>query len=278
MPMSVPSTGSTASGWTRPAGPPPPRARSGSGIRRTSPRRCPSSSPWPRPGLAVGVKMGPGMPHDSVPRDCEAQWVSVGGDVTEVALWFNAVRRPAIRRAALLLGPAGRGGAHQRRGLRRRPGRPGGAGRGVPLRARRRRHPRRAGGRRRTPAGRAPRGRAHRLHLRPGTAGHPLCPGLQGPGGDAVQRQGAQGLGQGPAASACWTSRSAAPRSPRRSSASSCSPAGRTRQEQGKEQPPWSSPGSARSGWPSRWSRSRFGSLQPGCRIPTGFPEATGPA
>lgn len=58
-------------------------------------------------GRAVGVKMGPGMPHESVPADCEAQWVSVGGDVTEVALWFNAVRRPGIRRAALLLGPQG---------------------------------------------------------------------------------------------------------------------------------------------------------------------------
>lgn len=58
-------------------------------------------------GRAVGVKMGPGMPHDSVPADCEAQWVSVAGDVTEVALWFNAVRRPGIRRAALVLGPQG---------------------------------------------------------------------------------------------------------------------------------------------------------------------------
>jgi hypothetical protein len=58
-------------------------------------------------GRAVGVKMGPGMPHDSVPRGCEAQWVSVGGDVTEVALWFNAVRRPGVRRAALVLGPLG---------------------------------------------------------------------------------------------------------------------------------------------------------------------------
>lgn len=58
-------------------------------------------------GRAVGVKMGPGMPHDSVPADCEAQWVSVGGDVTEVALWFNAVRRPGVRRAALVLGPQG---------------------------------------------------------------------------------------------------------------------------------------------------------------------------
>lgn len=58
-------------------------------------------------GKAVGVKMGPGMPHESVPAGCEAQWVSVGGDVTEVTLWFNAVSRPGIRRAALLLGPQG---------------------------------------------------------------------------------------------------------------------------------------------------------------------------
>jgi THUMP domain-like/Methyltransferase domain len=58
-------------------------------------------------GRAVGVKMGPGIPHASVPGDCEAQWVSVGGDVTEVALWFNAVRRPGVRRAALVLGPQG---------------------------------------------------------------------------------------------------------------------------------------------------------------------------
>ncbi|MDQ0922665.1 hypothetical protein QF038_001173 [Pseudarthrobacter sp. W1I19] len=58
-------------------------------------------------GKAVGVKMGPGMPHDSVPAGCEAQWVSVAGDVTEVALWFNAVRRAGIRRAALVLGAAG---------------------------------------------------------------------------------------------------------------------------------------------------------------------------
>ena len=58
-------------------------------------------------GRAVGVKMGPGMPHDSVPARCEAQWVSVAGDVTEVALWFNAVRRPGVRRAALVLGALG---------------------------------------------------------------------------------------------------------------------------------------------------------------------------
>ena len=58
-------------------------------------------------GRSVGVKMGPGMPHDSVPAGCEPQWVSVGGDVTEVTLWFNDVARPGIRRAALVLGPQG---------------------------------------------------------------------------------------------------------------------------------------------------------------------------
>jgi hypothetical protein len=58
-------------------------------------------------GKAVGVKMGPGMPHESVPAGCEAQWVSVSGDVTEVTLWFNAVRRPGVRRAALVLGAQG---------------------------------------------------------------------------------------------------------------------------------------------------------------------------
>ncbi|HKU36332.1 MAG TPA: class I SAM-dependent methyltransferase [Paenarthrobacter sp.] len=58
-------------------------------------------------GRAIGVKMGPGMPHDSVPANCEAQWVSVSGDVTEVTLWFNAVARPGVRRAALLIGAQG---------------------------------------------------------------------------------------------------------------------------------------------------------------------------
>ncbi|GAB3559746.1 50S ribosomal protein L11 methyltransferase [Arthrobacter alkaliphilus] len=58
-------------------------------------------------GKSVGVKMGPGIPHASVPAGCEAQWVSVGGDVTEVTLWFNGVARPGVRRAALVLGPQG---------------------------------------------------------------------------------------------------------------------------------------------------------------------------
>lgn len=58
-------------------------------------------------GRAVGVKMGPGIPHESTPAGCEVQWVSVGGDVTEAVLWFNAVARPEVRRAALVLGGDG---------------------------------------------------------------------------------------------------------------------------------------------------------------------------
>ncbi|GHG46752.1 hypothetical protein GCM10012320_12980 [Sinomonas cellulolyticus] len=58
-------------------------------------------------GLPVGVKLGPGMPHASIPAGCEAQWVSVNGDVAEVALYFNGLRRPTVRRSALLLGHDG---------------------------------------------------------------------------------------------------------------------------------------------------------------------------
>lgn len=54
-------------------------------------------------GMPVGVKLGPGIPHASVPLSCEAQWVSVDGDVTEVALWFGALRRADVRRSALVL-------------------------------------------------------------------------------------------------------------------------------------------------------------------------------
>ena len=58
-------------------------------------------------GLPVGVKMGPGIPHEALPGNCEAQWVSVDGDVTEATLWFNALRREGVRRAALVIGPNG---------------------------------------------------------------------------------------------------------------------------------------------------------------------------
>ncbi|NOJ58369.1 methyltransferase domain-containing protein [Arthrobacter sp. 260] len=58
-------------------------------------------------GTAVGVKLGPGIPHTAVPAGCEAQWVSVDGDVTEVALWFNSLKRPHVRRSALVISAHG---------------------------------------------------------------------------------------------------------------------------------------------------------------------------
>lgn len=58
-------------------------------------------------GLAVGVKMGPGLPHEAVPANCEVQWVSIHGDVTEAALWFGPLARPGIRRAALVIAAHG---------------------------------------------------------------------------------------------------------------------------------------------------------------------------
>lgn len=54
-------------------------------------------------GMPVGVKLGPGIPHEAIPAGCEAQWVSVDGDVAEVVLWFNALRRDNVRRSALLI-------------------------------------------------------------------------------------------------------------------------------------------------------------------------------
>ncbi|MGA7203776.1 MAG: class I SAM-dependent methyltransferase [Specibacter sp.] len=58
-------------------------------------------------GKAVGVKMGPGIPHEAVPETAEAQWISVNGDVVEAGLYFNALARPGVRRAALVIGPHG---------------------------------------------------------------------------------------------------------------------------------------------------------------------------
>ncbi|MBG6085459.1 THUMP-like domain-containing protein [Zhihengliuella flava] len=58
-------------------------------------------------GLPVGVKLGPSLPHASIPAGCEAQWVSVEGSVTEAALWFGALKRTGVARAALVLGGGG---------------------------------------------------------------------------------------------------------------------------------------------------------------------------
>jgi len=51
----------------------------------------------------TGIKLGPGLDRDLIPAEAEAQWVSVDGQLVEMGLWFGAVARPDVRRAALVL-------------------------------------------------------------------------------------------------------------------------------------------------------------------------------
>ncbi|MDQ6603848.1 MAG: SAM-dependent methyltransferase [Chloroflexota bacterium] len=54
----------------------------------------------------VGVKVAPGIPHNLVPPNAEAEWVSLDGEVKEAALWFGALRTANVTRRATLL-PSG---------------------------------------------------------------------------------------------------------------------------------------------------------------------------
>ncbi|MFF2639672.1 SAM-dependent methyltransferase [Streptomyces niveus] len=58
---------------------------------------------------AGGIKIAPGIPHELVPDDFEAEWISDGGDVKEAVLWHDAngtggggAITPGARRATLL--------------------------------------------------------------------------------------------------------------------------------------------------------------------------------
>ena len=51
----------------------------------------------------TGIKLGPGHPHEAIPEDCEAQWVSVNGDLVELILWFGKLARAGVARSALLI-------------------------------------------------------------------------------------------------------------------------------------------------------------------------------
>ena len=48
-----------------------------------------------------GVKLGPALPHDLVPRDAEAEWLTDHGDTVEVGLWAGPGSVPG-RRSALV--------------------------------------------------------------------------------------------------------------------------------------------------------------------------------
>lgn len=51
----------------------------------------------------TGIKLGPGHPHEAIPQGCEAQWVSIDGDLVECALWFGTASRSGVARSALLI-------------------------------------------------------------------------------------------------------------------------------------------------------------------------------
>ncbi|MFD8327256.1 THUMP-like domain-containing protein [Streptomyces lydicus] len=51
----------------------------------------------------AALKIAPGVPHEMLPEDAEAEWISDRGEVKEVVLWFGTA--PGARRATLL--PAG---------------------------------------------------------------------------------------------------------------------------------------------------------------------------
>lgn len=52
---------------------------------------------------ALGVKVGPGIPHTALPAEAEAQWVSVDGDVVEAGLWFGPLAPAGPGLGALVL-------------------------------------------------------------------------------------------------------------------------------------------------------------------------------
>jgi protein-L-isoaspartate O-methyltransferase len=51
---------------------------------------------------ATGAKLAPGIPHDVLPPETEAEWVSDSGSVLECALWFGPLATGVARRATLL--------------------------------------------------------------------------------------------------------------------------------------------------------------------------------
>ena len=55
---------------------------------------------WPH----MGIKLGPALPHSAVPRDTEAQWVSMDGDVVEMGLWTGMLARTRGHSALVLRG------------------------------------------------------------------------------------------------------------------------------------------------------------------------------
>ena len=62
---------------------------------------------------ALGVKVGPGIAHDDIPAQVEAQWVSVDGAVVEAALWCGPLSRASGHSALVIRGDS----SHELRGI-----------------------------------------------------------------------------------------------------------------------------------------------------------------
>ena len=66
-------------------------------------------------GMPMGVKLGPGMPHEAIvrpedirseanPHPCvTAQWVEHEGSLVELVLWFNALAQEGVARTVTVL-------------------------------------------------------------------------------------------------------------------------------------------------------------------------------
>ncbi|MDT0308539.1 class I SAM-dependent methyltransferase [Streptomyces sp. DSM 44917] len=87
----------------------PARRRGAGGGRVFDPEAYSPPLSWAL-GLAVRVphtvlKTAPGLPHEVIPPQAEAEWVSHRGEVKEAVLWFGPEPPDAPRRATLLPGP-----------------------------------------------------------------------------------------------------------------------------------------------------------------------------
>lgn len=94
--------------------------RFGQSKRRADPRDYTPALDWLFSLAAehpLGLKLGPATDRELVPEELcgkpvEAQWVSVDGDVVELALWAGGLAREGIGRSALVLDSAGAAELH----------------------------------------------------------------------------------------------------------------------------------------------------------------------
>jgi hypothetical protein len=49
-----------------------------------------------------GIKLAPGFPHELIPRDFEANWVSNDGDLVELTLWSEPLGVPGAKKAIMV--------------------------------------------------------------------------------------------------------------------------------------------------------------------------------